>query len=90
MLKVTAAQSAYPTGMDQATIDTSYFSRRAAEERAAAQRAHDPRARQTHLDLAQRYAQAARSGKTEAANDERVPEAHTAAPLLQPEFRILT
>ena len=74
--------------MDQVTIDSSYFSRRAAEERDAAQRARDPRARQTHLDLAERYAQAVLSSGRQAANDP-VPEPHAVAPLLQPEFRIL-
>jgi hypothetical protein len=35
--------------------DQSYFSRRGSEERKAAERAVDPRARQAHLDLADRY-----------------------------------
>lgn len=35
--------------------DLVYFSRRAAEEKAAASRADHPNARQAHLDLAGRY-----------------------------------
>ena len=35
--------------------DTSYFRRRASEERTAALHSRDPRARQAHLDLAGRY-----------------------------------
>ena len=35
--------------------DAFYFSRRGSEERAAATKAADPRARQAHLDLANRY-----------------------------------
>jgi len=66
-------------------MDAAYFTRRASEERAAARRAHDPRSRQTHLDLAERYAAAAQSGASDAADTE--PQAM--APLLQPEFRIL-
>ena len=64
--------------------DSQYFLRRAEEERAAAKRARDPRAEQSHLDLAERYADAART-VTDAADIERVE----AAPILQPEFRIL-
>ena len=36
--------------------DLVYFSRRAAEEKAAAEQAVHPTARQAHLDLAERYA----------------------------------
>jgi hypothetical protein len=35
--------------------DQHYFTRRAAEERAAAERADSPEAERTHLELAQRY-----------------------------------
>ncbi len=64
--------------------------RRASEERAAAQRANDPRARQSHIDLAERYAKAARAGERAAANDEQHGlDPSITAPLLQPEFRIL-
>jgi hypothetical protein len=35
--------------------DAIYFSRRGTEERLAAGKAADPRARQAHLDLAKRY-----------------------------------
>jgi hypothetical protein len=35
--------------------DQFYFIRRGSEERQAAERAVDPRARQAHLDLADRY-----------------------------------
>ena len=35
--------------------DQFYFSRRGSEERKAAEKAADPRARQAHLDLAVRY-----------------------------------
>ena len=35
--------------------DTSYFGRRAAEERRAAMQASHPGVRQAHLDMAQRY-----------------------------------
>ena len=75
--------------MDRAKLDAVYFTRRASEERAAARRAHDPRSRQTHLDLAERYAQAAQSCAMDTADAEPMPEAHAAGPLLQPEFRIL-
>ena len=39
--------------------DYQYFLRRAAEEREAAERASHPGARQSHLELAQRYADVA-------------------------------
>jgi len=39
--------------------DSEYFRRRAGEERLAATRATHPSARQAHLDLADRYAEAA-------------------------------
>jgi hypothetical protein len=70
-------------------LDAAYFTRRASEERAAARRAHDPRSRQTHLDLADRYAQAAQSCASDGVDTEPRPEAHEMVPLLQPEFRIL-
>jgi len=75
--------------MDRATVDAAYFTRRASEERAAAQRAHDPRSRQTHLDLAERYAAAARSSASDAADAQPMAEVQPMTPLLQPEFRIL-
>ena len=63
-----------------------YFRRRADEEKAAAERASDPRARQSHIDLAERYADASRAidGGAKAGEAEPVP-----IPLLRPEFRIL-
>ena len=74
--------------MDQIASESTYFKRRAAEERAAAERAHDPRARQSHSDLAERYADAARAFPSPA-SDEQAMEPSVAVPLLQPEFRIL-
>jgi hypothetical protein len=73
--------------MDQATTNSAYFMRRASEERAAALRAQDPRARQSHSDLAERYLQAVQTGVLE--RDEDAPAHIAAVPLLQPEFRIL-
>ena len=77
--------------MDQSHSDTQYFLRRADEELVAAERARDPRARQSHLDLAERYANAARA--VAAKNRLKLVEAEPApiapAPLLQPEFRNL-
>ena len=72
--------------MDRSWSDSQYFLRRADEERAAAKRASDPRARQSHLDLAERYANEARAvaAKTRLKLVEAEP-----APLLQPEFRNL-
>ena len=77
--------------MDQFTSDCAYFLRRADEERAAAERATDPRARQSHLDLAERYADAARAvaATTRLKGVEAEPAPIAPAPLLQPEFRIL-
>jgi hypothetical protein len=75
--------------MDRAKLDCVYFTRRASEERAAAQRAHDARSRQTHLDLAERYALAAQRGASEVAEADPTGEAQAMAPLLQPEFRIV-
>ena len=75
--------------MDRSWSDSQYFLRRADEERAAAKRASDPRARQSHLDLAERYADAART-VTEAIDRVETDAASiTSAPILQPEFRIL-
>ena len=75
--------------MDHSRADFDYFSRRAAEEQAAADRASDPRARQSHRDLAERYADAARAiaGGAKAGLPDQAPAAPV--PLLQPEFRIL-
>ena len=75
--------------MDQATLDSNYFTRRASEEQAAAERARDPRARQTHIDLAERYSHAARACEAGAEEETVPPESLSAIPLLQPEFRIL-
>ena len=75
--------------MDQTNLDAAYFTRRARDERAAAQRANDPRSRQTHLELAERYAAAAQSGAIDRPDAEPLPDALAAMPLLQPEFRIL-
>ena len=72
--------------MEKNASDLSYFLRRAREEEAAAQLADDPRARQSHSDLAERYAQAAESGGLDGRHGEPEP---SAIPLLQPEFRIL-
>ena len=47
---------------------TDYFARRAAQERLAADEAQDPRARETHLELARRYDEAAQGRG--AANDD--------------------
>jgi hypothetical protein len=74
--------------MDGSWSDSQYFLRRADEERAAAKRASDPRARQSHLDLADRYVDAART-VTEAIELQADPAQITSAPILQPEFRIL-
>jgi hypothetical protein len=74
--------------MNQHHSDSNYFERRASEERAAAECARDPRARQSHSDLAERYAHAAQADVMEREDDG--PEAMVAAgALLQPEFRIL-
>jgi hypothetical protein len=75
--------------MDRAKIEAAYFMRRASEERAAAERACDPRARQTHSDLAERYAQAARDCEMDYEDDRAMRDAPPVVPLLQPEFRIL-
>ncbi len=71
--------------MGQRHSDSKYFMRRAGEEQAAAQRASDPRARQSHFDLAERYSRAAQTNELDGGEDE--PQAPM--PLLQPEFRIL-
>jgi hypothetical protein len=75
--------------MDRSRSDSQYFLRRAAEERAAAKRAGDPRARQSHLDLAERYADAARTMAEAIELVDADPSQITSAPILQPEFRIL-
>ena len=61
--------------------DSQYFRRRADEERAAAERASDPRARQSHAELADRYAVAATT-ELKLVDTE-------LGPTLHPEFRIL-
>ena len=75
--------------MDHTWSDSQYFLRRADEERAAARRARDPRARQSHHDLAERYADAARTIAEAIELVETDPAQITSAPILQPEFRIL-
>ena len=75
--------------MDHSWSDSQYFLRRADEERAAAKRASDPRARQSHLDLAERYTEAARTVGEAIELVEVDPAQITSAPTLQPEFRIL-
>ena len=74
--------------MDQVEPDSAYFERRASEETEAAERAHDEHVRQLHIELAERYSKAARSGRpaSEAANRGDAPAAE---PFLTPEFRIL-
>ena len=74
--------------MGKQPADSSYFMRRASEEQAAAERASDPRARQSHIDLADRYAQAARTAPA-VNDDDEIREPQAPVPLLQPEFRIL-
>ena len=74
--------------MGQHHSDSNYFMRRASEEQAAAQRAHDPRARQSHIDLAERYSQAAQMGAG-APDEDGAQEHHAPMAVLQPEFRIL-
>ncbi len=46
----------------QAGDGKDYYARRAAQERLAADQARDPRARESHLELARRYDEAARGG----------------------------
>jgi hypothetical protein len=75
--------------MDRSRSDSQYFLRRAGEERAAAKRASDPRARQSHLDLADRYADADRTVAEAIELVDADPSQITSAPILQPEFRIL-
>jgi hypothetical protein len=75
--------------MDQIASESIYFNRRAAEERAAAERANHPRARQSHFDLAERYSDAARASEEPGADGQQAIEPSVAVPLLQPEFRIL-
>ena len=64
--------------------DSSYYNRRAGEERDAAQRATDPRARQSHLEMALRYEAAANS----ASGIDPAPAAR-AAPILPPDLNII-
>ena len=75
--------------MDKFQSDSDYFRRRADEEMAAAERASDPRARQIHIDLAERYADAARALDGTAESGDPHPAPAAPIPLLQPEFRIL-
>ena len=81
---------AYSQDMDQFEPDSAYFERRASEETAAAERANDERARRLHIELAERYTNAARSGRP-AREPAKADDARpTPAPLLSPEFRILS
>jgi len=75
--------------MDGSWSDSQYFLRRADEERAAAERASDPRAQQSHHDLAERYADAARTVAEAKELIETDPAQIISTPTLQPEFRIL-
>ncbi|HEY0164549.1 MAG TPA: hypothetical protein VGB39_04160 [Sphingomicrobium sp.] len=88
-MKDSVGESAQPIGMVQRHSDSNYFMRRASEEQVAAQRARDPRARQSHSDLADRYEQAALFGDLEPSDAEPTHEPHTVVPLFQPDFRIL-
>ena len=85
MMKDPQARLAYLWTMDPGHLDSAYFSRRASEERAAAERALDPRARQSHIDLAERYSQVAQAAPMD--GEEELEPA--TMPLLRPEFRIL-
>ena len=67
---------------NQAANDPAYLARRAEEERAAAECAADERARDTHLELARRYAAAA-------AGEALPPAPDGDGGLLAPEFRII-
>jgi hypothetical protein len=67
---------------EQAASDPAYLARRAEEERAAAESAADERARDTHLELARRYAAAA-------AGEGPPPSPEGNGQLLAPEFRII-
>ncbi len=73
--------------MDHTDPDSVYFERRASEETAAAERAADERARQLHIELAQRYANAARSRSPagSGAETDELPNGRSIAA----EFRIL-
>ena len=74
--------------MGKQRTDSGYFMRRASEERAAAQRARDPRARQSHIDLAERYSQAAKMAGADNDDEEQLDQqAPMSVP--QPEFGIL-
>jgi hypothetical protein len=72
--------------MGQKQSNSIYFERRASEEQAAAERALDPRARQSHSDLAERYSRAARMDSSDGHEAHEPPPA---MPLMQSEFRIL-
>ena len=75
--------------MEQTNSNAAYFERRASEEAQAAERASDERARLRHLELAQRYSIAARSGGARGVAGEAGQAPIAPTPLLQPEFRIL-
>ena len=72
--------------MDHIDADSAYFTRRASEEQAAAEQARDQKARQLHIELAERYS--ARAERPEPAVAEK-REARTATPPSPAEFRIL-
>ena len=88
-MKEWIAIRAYWPAMDRIASNRSYYLRRADEERTAAKRASDPRARESHIGLAARYADAARALDGGDSVAEAEPAASAPIPLLQPEFRIL-
>ena len=71
--------------MDRSETDIAYFERRAREELAAAERATDERACQSHSALARRFAELA-SGSRLSASD---PQLRPDLPI-GPEFRIIS
>ena len=74
--------------MDRSEPDSLYFERRASEETAAAERAGDERVRQLHIELAERYANAAR-GCGPAPNDDETDTIRRSDRRMGAEFRIL-
>ena len=69
--------------MENSEPTAEYFERRASEELAAAEQASSDHARQSHLELAKRYSEAARTADRRDGRDDE------AAPLLPSDFRIL-
>ena len=74
--------------MARSEPDTLYFERRAIEEAAAAERAADENVRQLHIELAERYSNAARRGALPAPADE-PDELARDSRTMPAEFRIL-